>query len=67
MKQDFFTLVCQLRDAQKAYYRARRQGFQGILELRRCKDLERKVDDAISKENEARRFRSDGDLFAGIN
>lgn len=67
MKQEFFSLVCQMRDAQKAYFRVRRKGFQGVAELQRSKDLERRVDSAISRELESRKFKSEGDLFADNN
>ena len=60
----FFRLTMEMRDAQKAYYRARKAGFSGLLELRTAKNLEGRVDAAIRAEMKEQEFNAAGDLFA---
>ena len=52
---DFRALVRRMRQAQKEYFKTRNSGW-----LRLSKDLEKKVDDALSVGGEAT-----GDLFGG--
>lgn len=44
---EFLKLVSDMREAQKAYFMARRQGSLARDELNRSRSLERKVDEAI--------------------
>lgn len=56
-----------MRQAQKSYFKARREHRDATAELQLSKQLEKEVDERIKMHQMVEKVKKEGDLFSGTN